>query len=367
MTFIAITTLVTNLSATKFGPQDNHTVKSTNGKFELHVDTKSTTQRITGAFVSGLQGWSFQHEAEHNSFFVSDDGEATAVVQWSWVQDYCLNKAAVVIYGRSGAERTYSYNELSKPRERKPEEVGPIGDFWRVWRGDATINGNLLTINVEGGKTRVIDLKNPQALPPLEAGNETEKAPQTREEMEKMLREREIKESGAQKGVNPKIDQEFLAIKARETAEIESSFPALKPLLGSITEQSQLKVLGGLPNQIMDDKQFEKTLKAKGTVERHGETFFKNPFKLEAADTESLKTLIRDPRSFSRTTDPLLPAGFGAAYSLVYETNGSVTEIQICSRNHKIRAIHKEVDIYSYLTPEAFKKINELLGKYEAP
>lgn len=169
MTLIVIATLITSLTATSIKPQDNHTVKSTNGKFECHVDTKSTTQRITGAFGSGLEGWSFQHDAEHGSFFVSDDGEAAAVVHWHWCGGFgCeLDSAAVVIYGRGGAVRTYTYNELSKPRERKPDEIGPIGDFWRVWRGDATINGNVLTIHVEGGKPCVIDLKNPGDLPKL--------------------------------------------------------------------------------------------------------------------------------------------------------------------------------------------------------
>ena len=99
-----------------------------------------------------------------------------------------------MIYGRNGALRSYTYSELSKPRERKPTEIGPIGDFWRVWRGDATINGNQLTMNVEGGKPRVIDLKNPQALPPLEAGDDAKKTPKTAEELEKKLSEPEAKE-----------------------------------------------------------------------------------------------------------------------------------------------------------------------------
>jgi hypothetical protein len=73
---------------------------------------------------------------------------------------------------RPGVARSYTYKKLSRPRERKPGEIGPIGDFWRVWRGDATIKGDTLTINVEGGKPVVIDLVNPPEIPVQQAAND---------------------------------------------------------------------------------------------------------------------------------------------------------------------------------------------------
>lgn len=193
ITFIAVAALTANVSATKV-KEENHEVTSLNGKFKLHVNIDTHTHKITGEFSKGIQGWEFQHDAFLHSSFMSDDGEAAAVVHWAWCKADEADSPAVVIYGRNGTLRSYTYRELSKPRERNPEEVGPIGDFWRVWRGDATINGDVLTIHVVGGKPRVIDLKNPQALTPLETGDEAEKVPQTEKELEKKLSEREAKE-----------------------------------------------------------------------------------------------------------------------------------------------------------------------------
>jgi len=170
-TLITIAMLTADLSATSFAPRESHNVSSTNGKFKLHVNVENNTHRITGDFGEGADGWQFQHNAGFHSFFVSDDGQAAAVVNWVWCGGFGLelNKPAVSIYGRAGLKRTYTYNQLSKPRERKPDEVGPIGDFWRVWREKATLKGNVLTIDVEGSNPRVIDVTNPQDLPPLEA------------------------------------------------------------------------------------------------------------------------------------------------------------------------------------------------------
>ncbi len=145
-------------------------------------------------------------------------------------------------------------------------------------------------------------------------------------------------------------------------------------MLGSITEQSQIKVFGsyfgpmGQTGPGDDNKQDQRTPEAKREVkERRGGIFYANPYKLAAEDAESIKTLIRDIRSYSKTTDPLARAGFNSCYALVFETNGSVTEIQVSTGNYKIHAFHMDVDIYSYLTPEADKKLHEILGKYGLP
>jgi hypothetical protein len=381
MTFLLIAALTATLSATSIKPQDSHEVKSSNGKFTLQVDAESGTHKVTGEFASGLGSWEFKHDASQHQFFVSDDGQAAAVVHWHWCGGFGLelDSPAVVIYGRTAVEgggrrtlpngdeifvsssrpgvlRSYTYSELSKPRQRKPDEIGPIGDFWRVWRGEATIKGNVLTIDIEGGMPRVIDLRNPQDLPALETAQNT-----NRNSDDTSLTENE----------NPKIDPAFLELKAREKEEIEAAFPALKTLLGTITGQSQLKVLGnhfGLMGQTIQGAEEEKTPEPKRAVEeRRGGSFYVNPYKLTAEDAESIKTIIRDIRSYSKTTDPLARAGFNSCYALLFETNGSVTEIQISTGNLKIRAFHKEVDIYSYLTPEADKKLHSILGKYGLP
>lgn len=155
MTMIALTG---NALATKFVSQKSHDVESTNRKFKLHVNAEDGAHEVSGDF-GFLKGWKFHHDISNHGFFVSDDGESAAVVHWRFCKTEELDEPAVVIYGRDGARRIFTYRQLSKPRKLGEDEIGPIGDFWRIWRGDAAIKGNLLTIAVEGGDPRTIDLK----------------------------------------------------------------------------------------------------------------------------------------------------------------------------------------------------------------
>ena len=182
-----------NIMATSIAPSASHEVASSKGKFKLKVDTTNLLHQVSGAFKSWSSGWQFRHEVSNHSFFISDDGEAAAVVHWSWCQVDDLDEAAVVIYGRDGARRIFTYNELSKPRKRGDQEMGPIGDFWRVWRGDVTLKGNLLTIEVEGGKPCVIDLQSARLTTTADAAgakpSEAAEPSPTRDETEKRLRD----------------------------------------------------------------------------------------------------------------------------------------------------------------------------------
>jgi hypothetical protein len=194
ITFLAAAALTASVSATKI-KEESHEVSSTNGKYKLHVDVDTHTHKITKVTKDSLSdsGWQFQHDAQFHSAFISDGGQDAAVVHWAWCKEEDLDQPVVVIYSsvaekfgadrvkdgeeicvigyRPGIKRSYTYRQLSKPRERKPDEVGPIGDFWRVWRGGATIKENILTINVEGAEPVVIDLVNPPDLPAQQPAN----------------------------------------------------------------------------------------------------------------------------------------------------------------------------------------------------
>jgi hypothetical protein len=150
--------LINSAMATSFSERVDHDVTSANGKFILHVSAKDGNHEVTGEFGSN-KGWKFSNHVAFQSFFVSDDGESVALVDWALCKADELDQPAVVIYTREGARRTFSYRELSIPRKRNEDEVGPVGDFWRVWRGDASLNGNLLTIHGEGREPSVIDLQ----------------------------------------------------------------------------------------------------------------------------------------------------------------------------------------------------------------
>jgi len=156
---LSLVALTGKLAATSYAPKKSHDVESTNGKFTLHVDAEDLTHKVSGKFAARIPEWKFHHSVWLHSFFVSDDGESAAVVHWPYCKVEDLDEAAVVIYGRGGARRIYTYRQLSEPRKLRGDENGPIGDFWRVWRSKAAIKGDLLTIAVEGREPRTIDLK----------------------------------------------------------------------------------------------------------------------------------------------------------------------------------------------------------------
>ena len=163
LTLMSMIALTGDLMATKITEPVDHDVKSANGKFTLHVSAEDGNHEVTGEFLSN-GGWKFSNRVAFQSFLVSDDGESVAVVDWALCKADELDQPAVVIYGREGARRTFCYREISIPRKRNEDEVGPVGDFWRVWRGDASLNGNLLTIKGEGRKPSVIDLQSAKLL-----------------------------------------------------------------------------------------------------------------------------------------------------------------------------------------------------------
>jgi hypothetical protein len=167
---IAFLALAGNAMATKFAANKSHDVESTNGKFKLHVNAENGGHEVKGDFRF-LMPWKFHHDVSNHRFFISDDGEAAAVVHWAWCKADELDEPAVVIYGRDGARRIFTYRQLSTPRKPGEDETGPVGDFWRVWRGDASVKGNLLTIEVEGSETQVIDLKNAACVEVDKPGN----------------------------------------------------------------------------------------------------------------------------------------------------------------------------------------------------
>jgi hypothetical protein len=174
---IGMITLAGNLMATEFTEPVDHDVKSANGEFNLHVSVKDGIHEVSGEF-GPKGGWKVQSKSSFQTFLLSDDGESVAVVDWAMCKVDELDEPAVVIHGREGVRGTFSYRELSVPRKLRGDEVGPIGDFWRLWRGEATLKGNLLTIDVEGRKPCVIDLQTAKLKAPPEGAPGAEPAEQ---------------------------------------------------------------------------------------------------------------------------------------------------------------------------------------------
>ena len=60
-----------------------------------------------------------------------------------------VEKPAVLVFSPKGLIYQYSYNRLSVPRKYHQKEVGPIGDFWRIWQENVTQKNGFLLIRTE--------------------------------------------------------------------------------------------------------------------------------------------------------------------------------------------------------------------------
>lgn len=158
-TAIILSGFLSTVSAFKPAPQEDEEYKSANGKYTLKISAEEGIHRICeGEKVL----WTFKYEVWHDDFFVSDDGKHVLRVAWEYVQNENAERDdAIVVYSANGMVLHKNYAEVSKPREYLKDEIGPVGDFWRIWRVGVKREGEKVTIEVTGKPPLVIDLMNP--------------------------------------------------------------------------------------------------------------------------------------------------------------------------------------------------------------
>ena len=77
-----------------------------------------------------------------------------------FVKVHELNDPAIIIR-KNGQQTTYEYNEISNPRPINwyKGEIGPIGDFWRIWYSNdgngILTNGNIITVDTIGKEVSI--------------------------------------------------------------------------------------------------------------------------------------------------------------------------------------------------------------------
>jgi hypothetical protein len=139
--------LISSANATKIASPKDQVVKSPNEKYHLQIQAKNGLHEMReGDKVL----WSFHKEVWHDKYFVSNDGKHVLWVSWASVKVDDLNTHALVVYSSDGVALKKSFGEISTPRPYNKGEIGPIGDFWRIWRGDITRKEEVISIAVEG-------------------------------------------------------------------------------------------------------------------------------------------------------------------------------------------------------------------------
>jgi hypothetical protein len=164
--------LISSANATKIASPRDQVVKSPNGQYHLQIKAKDGLHEIReGDKVL----WSFNREVWHDKYFVSNDGKYVLWVSWDSVKVDDVKTQALVAYSSEGVALKRTYAELGTPRPYHEGEVGPIGDFWRIWRGEnITRKEEVISIAVEGrDKPFEIDLSKIDELRKVEkAGSE---------------------------------------------------------------------------------------------------------------------------------------------------------------------------------------------------
>jgi len=150
---------------TKYRSPQQQTVYSENKVYFVQLDPVSDKQSIFSANDSKTPLWSFKQQVGQGEYFISTNGSVVTYVAWKFCRKQDLKNPAVVIYYQDGHSQKYSYKQLSQPRKYKLGEVGPIGDFWRIWRDKAYVKKDKLFIETTGKPIQQMFLKNDPTWP----------------------------------------------------------------------------------------------------------------------------------------------------------------------------------------------------------
>jgi len=158
--------------ATEYAAPEAKEIYSENGDFYVNVSATSETHEVRAK--GGKEAlWKFKYSPWHDEIFVSDDGSRVVIVMWKHCKAEDSKSAAIRIINRDKTENAYSYEQLCTPRKRGDREVGPIGDFWRIWKErPSTVKDQMLKVEAAGGKTIVINLKTGEIVSPLKSAPE---------------------------------------------------------------------------------------------------------------------------------------------------------------------------------------------------
>ena len=183
---------LTESKATSYAPPQDRVVESPNGKYALNINAKTNRHEIRkGTEIL----WSFERSIWQDEFYLSNDGQRVLWIAWEHVQvadgkgwrnrqaDVEQQEEAVVVYSPDGVLLKKTFAEVSIPV--KPVGPGPIGDFWRVWRGTKiTQKDDVISIAVKGKNEEfTIDLSKIKKLLEAERGDAGQPATRPRKDI----------------------------------------------------------------------------------------------------------------------------------------------------------------------------------------
>lgn len=143
---------------TSIVPPSDKTILSPNQSYELKISAKSGLHRLRKAYGLHKTLWTFRRHVWHDEYFVSSTGGHVACISWEFVKIEDLDLPAVVIYGATGEVAKMTFRQVGDARRYRRREIGPIGEFWRVWREAVAHTGETVEIKTPSGRKLAVDL-----------------------------------------------------------------------------------------------------------------------------------------------------------------------------------------------------------------
>ncbi len=137
--------------ATSYAPVKKEQVYSNDRKHFVVIDPKTERHQVFSSDKPKKVRWDFSWGAGHDTWALSNSGRLVVWVSWRHVKEEDSKRPCIVVFDWHGVKRFYSFDDVSKLRKRGPREVGPIGEFWRVWYESIEVTDDAVTITVAGG------------------------------------------------------------------------------------------------------------------------------------------------------------------------------------------------------------------------
>lgn len=167
---ISLIFFTSQLYATSFTTPSKERVYSENGKYFALVDPSSNRISVHEKDNPKTEHWFFNWKVGNDTWVVANSGNTVVWIAWKYLTKDDVDRPCIAVFDFSGVKQFYRCAELTKLRKYKVNEIGPMGDFWRIWyesimKKDNTIvietsEGNIVEVSFESGEVSKIKKAN---------------------------------------------------------------------------------------------------------------------------------------------------------------------------------------------------------------
>lgn len=135
-------------------------------------------------------------------------------------------------------------------------------------------------------------------------------------------------------------------------------------LVASIRRAERLVIYEGLPHQHWERTQYQAEKQTKPTFVLHGYDFYKEPPELSADDTQRLREIMADERSFVPFRGEKRCGGFHPDYAVEWSVDGNLYRGLICFGCYEVKLYGPNQAHRNDIAHDAHAALKQTLGKY---